>query len=80
VTSNEAVNEPAGERAVEFQGNPQPRPALALVNGNRIANDDHTLSRLEARGQDDVRIPTLLSWRYSRRRLPLARTLRFSVS
>src|SRR5215831_18015798 len=34
--SNEAVNELAGEQAVEFQGNPQPRPALALVNGHRV--------------------------------------------
>src|SRR5215510_8637628 len=36
--SNEAVNELAGEQAVEFQGNPQPRPALALVNGHRVVS------------------------------------------
>jgi len=34
--SNELVNEPAGEQAVEFQGKPQPRPDLALVNGPRV--------------------------------------------
>jgi len=38
VTSNEAVSEPAGEQAVEFQGMPQPRPALALVNGHRVVS------------------------------------------
>ena len=38
MTSNEAVNEPAGERAVEFQRNPQPRPALTLVNGHHIVS------------------------------------------
>ena len=36
--SNEAVNELAGEQAVEFQGNPQPRPALAQVNGRRVVS------------------------------------------
>jgi DNA-binding NtrC family response regulator len=36
--SNEAVNELADEQAVEFQGNPQPRPALALVNGHRVVS------------------------------------------
>src|SRR5262245_4922479 len=35
---NEAVNKPSGEPAVEFQGNPQPRPALALVNGHRVVS------------------------------------------
>src|SRR5215468_12333910 len=34
--SNEAVNELAGEQAVEFQGNPQPRPSLTLVNSHRV--------------------------------------------
>ena len=38
MTSNEAVNEPAGEQAVEFQGNPQPRPAMTLVNGHRVVS------------------------------------------
>ena len=38
MTSNEAVNEPAGERAVEFQRNPQPRPALASFNGHRVVS------------------------------------------
>ncbi|MGE0127053.1 MAG: sigma-54-dependent transcriptional regulator [Blastocatellales bacterium] len=32
---NEAVNNPVGEQALEFQGSPQPRPALILVNSNR---------------------------------------------
>ena len=36
MTSNEAVNEPAGEQAVEFQGIQQPLLALALVNGHRV--------------------------------------------
>src|SRR5215475_183721 len=36
--SNEAVNELAGERMAEFKGNPQPRPALALVNGHRVVS------------------------------------------
>src|SRR5215470_5377945 len=36
--SNEAVNELAGEQIVEFQENPQPRPALALVNGHRVVS------------------------------------------
>ena len=38
MTSNEAVNELAGEQIVEFQENPQPRPALALVNGHRVVS------------------------------------------
>src|SRR5215467_9415922 len=36
--SNETVNGLAGERAVEFQRNPQPRPALTLVNGHHIVS------------------------------------------
>src|SRR5215467_13493600 len=36
--SNETVNGLAGEQAVQFQGNPQPRPALALVNGHRVVS------------------------------------------
>ena len=38
MTSNEAVIEPAGERAVEFQRKPQPRPALALDKGLRVVS------------------------------------------
>ena len=38
MTSNEAVIEPAHEQEVEFRGNPQPRPALALVNGRRVVS------------------------------------------
>jgi len=38
VTTNDAVHEPAGELAVEFQRKPQLRPALALVNGHRVVS------------------------------------------
>jgi two-component system, NtrC family, response regulator AtoC len=38
VTSNEAVNKPICDQAVEIQGSPQPRPSLTLVNGHRVVS------------------------------------------
>jgi DNA-binding NtrC family response regulator len=42
VTSNEIVDKPVGEQAVEFQTNPQPRPSLTLVNGNRVISYENS--------------------------------------
>jgi DNA-binding NtrC family response regulator len=37
---NEAVSKPIGEQAIELTTNPQPRPALTLVNGHRAISYD----------------------------------------
>jgi len=38
VIPNEAVSKPINESAIELPANPQPRPALTLVNGHRVVS------------------------------------------